>query len=258
MEKLRLIGFCINEQIGFSEEKTIKLKHKFFKQFFNKMENVRQAALLTLNTIIGTILGHERAIFRVKYSPDKSEMFNDMNLNVLNLEIENLIKFSTAGYFNSVYDSLVSGDDPFVNDIFDKYKRFIDHSPICLIHILFNYCLTTHLALNRTLFVYNGNLEDYAASVKLQLEFLFNDGIIANVTSLFDHECKGERVVKPLPEGQKFFNFVSVQKDSPNKCSMCEKETETKCSRCKAKRYCSVECQRKDWKEHKKTCGKSI
>jgi hypothetical protein len=212
------------------------------------MENVRQAALLTLNTIIGTILGHERAIFRVKYSPDRSQMFKDMNLNVLNAETENLIKFSTAGYFNSVYDSLVSKDDPFVNDIFDKYKRFIGHSPICL----------THLNLNRSAFVNNGNLEDYAASVKLQLDVLFNDDIIAHVTSLFNHECKGEKVVKPLPPGQKFFNFSPIPEDSSKKCSMCEKETETKCSRCKEKRYCSVECQKKDWKEHKKTCGKSI
>jgi len=28
------------------------------------------------------------------------------------------------------------------------------------------------------------------------------------------------------------------------------------CSKCKSVRYCSKECQRKDWKQHKKTCGK--
>ncbi|GAQ90657.1 hypothetical protein KFL_006680060 [Klebsormidium nitens] len=27
-----------------------------------------------------------------------------------------------------------------------------------------------------------------------------------------------------------------------------------RCSRCKSARYCSAQCQRADWKEHRKTC----
>lgn len=39
-------------------------------------------------------------------------------------------------------------------------------------------------------------------------------------------------------------------------CNTCLK-TETKllsCSRCKRTSYCSKECQKQDWKEHKKDC----
>ena len=36
----------------------------------------------------------------------------------------------------------------------------------------------------------------------------------------------------------------------------CDKRGIKKCSRCGKARYCSVECQRKCWKEHKKVCKK--
>lgn len=220
------------------------------------MKNIKQAALLTIKTISNTILGFERGFFRSKYSSETKELFAEINLNVLDSKVEYLIKISTTNYFNHVYDSLVSKDDDYVNDIFDKYNRFTNHSPLCLISILFNYCITAHLTMHRNHFLEKGKLEyleDYSNSVKKQLDVLFENQLILYIESLFYHECKEEKVVKPLPEGQKFFNFVCVKK-----CSMCEKETKTKCSRCKEKRYCSAECQRKDWKEHKKLCKKTI
>ena len=45
-----------------------------------------------------------------------------------------------------------------------------------------------------------------------------------------------------------------------NKCHVCGKSRVYMngklylCSRCKSQRYCSVECQRKDWRKHKKRC----
>lgn len=40
------------------------------------------------------------------------------------------------------------------------------------------------------------------------------------------------------------------------RCGFCLDGTKSrkKCGRCKAKYYCSLECQRKDWGEHKKEC----
>ena len=39
-------------------------------------------------------------------------------------------------------------------------------------------------------------------------------------------------------------------------CQLCGKEAQKmkKCSVCKLARYCTEECQLKDWKEHKKSC----
>jgi hypothetical protein len=42
-------------------------------------------------------------------------------------------------------------------------------------------------------------------------------------------------------------------------CECCQKKgTDVKlnaCSRCMTAYYCSVACQKQDWKQHKKTCG---
>ena len=38
-------------------------------------------------------------------------------------------------------------------------------------------------------------------------------------------------------------------------CRVCGKQDELKnCSRCKSVKYCSIECQRKDWPQHKGSC----
>lgn len=52
-----------------------------------------------------------------------------------------------------------------------------------------------------------------------------------------------------------------VQTAPVEKCALCgKKETETlklkRCGACKKIKYCSGECQKKDWHTHKQTCGK--
>jgi len=43
---------------------------------------------------------------------------------------------------------------------------------------------------------------------------------------------------------------------SPNICATCSNLSNLKrCARCESISYCSTECQRKDWKSHKKTCS---
>ena len=42
------------------------------------------------------------------------------------------------------------------------------------------------------------------------------------------------------------------------RCRSCGKEGGLACSRCKRVRYCSKECQRADWKGHKKDCGSVV
>lgn len=43
-----------------------------------------------------------------------------------------------------------------------------------------------------------------------------------------------------------------------NPCKVCGKEDAKKCGKCHRVFYCSVECQRQDWKSHKKTCSSSL
>ena len=39
-------------------------------------------------------------------------------------------------------------------------------------------------------------------------------------------------------------------------CNRCRKVATKKCANCETVKYCSRECQRQDWKEHKKVCGR--
>ena len=39
-------------------------------------------------------------------------------------------------------------------------------------------------------------------------------------------------------------------------CEVCDQVSTKVCSKCKNQHYCSRDCQRADWKQHKKVCGK--
>jgi hypothetical protein len=40
-----------------------------------------------------------------------------------------------------------------------------------------------------------------------------------------------------------------------NKCNVCQKPSKSQCAKCHQTYYCSKECQKKNWKDHKKSCG---
>ena len=48
--------------------------------------------------------------------------------------------------------------------------------------------------------------------------------------------------------------LTSVFKMDKHVCNVCYKACKDKCSQCKSVYYCSPQCQKKDWKKHKKTC----
>ncbi|KAJ7578171.1 hypothetical protein C8J56DRAFT_357632 [Mycena floridula] len=50
---------------------------------------------------------------------------------------------------------------------------------------------------------------------------------------------------------------VYLPLESLGKCHICQEEASSFCSSCKEKLYCSKECQKKDWTEHKAACGKN-
>ena len=47
----------------------------------------------------------------------------------------------------------------------------------------------------------------------------------------------------------------SLKKQRKGKCALCNCEATSTCSKCKSTHYCSRNCQKSDWKNHKKTCN---
>ena len=49
-----------------------------------------------------------------------------------------------------------------------------------------------------------------------------------------------------------------VKKNMTNQCKVCGKQDAKKCGKCRRVFYCSVQCQRKDWKYHKGVCNSGL
>jgi MYND finger len=62
-----------------------------------------------------------------------------------------------------------------------------------------------------------------------------------------DTRVFGERKKRP--------KNVNQTNNDEGKCPVCGKEGTKRCGQCMKISYCSRECQRKDWKNHKKNCG---
>ena len=56
------------------------------------------------------------------------------------------------------------------------------------------------------------------------------------------------------PRAQALQPITSLRSGETSACPVCGKSALLTCSRCKKQAYCSKECQRSDWKQHKKTC----
>lgn len=69
-----------------------------------------------------------------------------------------------------------------------------------------------------------------------------------------------DSVVFSYPK-KKFFSNIrqDVREGTPHKCATCGKtESLKRCMKCMSILYCSPECQRKGWGQHKKECGEGI
>jgi hypothetical protein len=84
-----------------------------------------------------------------------------------------------------------------------------------------------------------------------------------NNWSIHSKDCKVKHDL-PTEEIDDFFDpsIINIPKIIPHQriCEYClksepENERYSKCGKCKTARYCSVECQKHDWKVHKKICS---
>eukprot|EP01083_Nonionella_stella_P071309 191465_1 len=76
-----------------------------------------------------------------------------------------------------------------------------------------------------------------------------------NRKKMLDHVIQDSE--KPWAKGWHLSAFIPYQKGE-KKCPSCHKLATLRCSRCKTVAYCSRQCQKVDWKLHKKICKKPV
>jgi len=150
-----------------------------------------------------SILGHESGLYKVK------DTINSENINLNNDTILPLVIFANENYFNQVYDSLVTGDDPYVNEKFEEMRSILPHSPVCLINIITNMSFNSHMKFNRK----SLNIETYDKfmdSIREQLNSTLNEETVNSLANLLNHKCTGEEKAPKLAEGIKMFSVGPV------------------------------------------------
>lgn len=228
------------------------------------------------NFIASTIRGHERGLFRTASIGNKNGITKETLKDPV--AMKSIIYQIGVNYFNIIYDALVKKDDTFVNKTFGEFKLFVDHSPQCVINILARMYIEFHVNLPRDNLNVNNTLDEFDNTVKNAIESIITPKTKTKtlLQEMFMHECTGPKEVEPLLPGQKMFNLEYSNKDDEKtdktnktdntdntdkndkheKCVVCNKTTTKKCGLCKNHYICNVECQRKDWPNHKQYCVK--
>lgn len=104
----------------------------------------------------------------------------------------NVLKLSTANYFNTCYKSIILKDDPYVVEWYNKFWMYCDHSPVCLTHILFQLVCYVQEQVDYQILDYS-SLDKFRSSSKEQIQ-LITFILKKEVIKLVNHECHGEKL----------------------------------------------------------------
>lgn len=152
-----------------------------------------------------------------KYIIIKNE--NDMFKNIYNTEtnlcennqlIQAYIQISTINYLNYVYKSLILKNNDYLVKYFDNMVSILNHSKICLLHIILNITIAIHLRIDRkNLQLINSNsldeiLNSYINSLINEIN-KSSDTVIDILTQSISHDCTGIDISTCNPDEDLFY-----------------------------------------------------
>lgn len=161
-------------------------------------------------------------------------------------------------FFNNVYQRLIDKRDEYINEKFSKIIQVTKYSPICLVNVIARKCLEIHL----TIFIMyidrkilnKKSQEHYMTCVGILLNNHLNNDLIKSVEKHLKHECFGPKIVEPLPNGQKMFDF-KPNCLLKNDCAICHVEKKKACDECQPKYSICQDCMKKDWLINPQSCS---
>ena len=155
-------------------------------------KRIRQFLILTL---AGQDSGMWRAAYtRAMFDPEK---LSTPEMNVLLLD-------ATRNYFNRVYNSTVTGDDPYVNEKMSWMRGVMKHSPVCLINILAKIAFDFYRFVDRSSFTSN-HYGEYMDNVRFQIDMYMDADFVDALSQSLSHNCTGPENSPPLSPGQEMF-----------------------------------------------------
>ncbi len=212
--------------------------------------------------IVETLTGIESGCYKIAAGIKPIQNFFSLQ-DLCKNTFKNMLKPMLVNQFNIEYNALANKDDFRIIKEYNIMREMIDHSPICLINIIFNLAIAFIDHVDRSK-LDTSSLENYLDSIKIAFIPMANNVQAVSFSGMFIHHCDGPRKVEPLPPGQQMFNIEGVEpkppsKSTTNRCMVCVKETNKSCSGCKTDDgpsyyLCSAKCQKIDWPTHPKTC----
>jgi hypothetical protein len=224
----------------------------------NKMSKTLQNAVNLSNCVLKHVNLVVTAIETTLWTYSKNGIFisNEVSLNTN--EMKDVLYLMVINHYNCEYDMLSKKKDQRIVDLYAKFMSHVDHSPLCLIHLMFKRTIDICKQIDRSQLDIS-DFTSYGISVEKAIRPFYSYQNIATLAPLLMHECDGPRVLDVLPEG--VYLFMNTQSKLPFQCFLCRKETKQYCGGCSQKegeRYylCSKECQKLDWvRQHPSSCS---
>ena len=224
-------------------------------------KNAIELSELVFRKVTETLLGMESGCYKIAAgivsspNPFTREKLVEDSFKVF-------MKAMLVNQYNIEYNSLANKDDFRIMQIYKNMTDTVDHSPLCLIHILFNISTILIENIDRSN-LDTSSLEKYLKSLEAEYEPYVTKEQVETFSGMFLHKCEGPREAQPLPPGHQLFVIGNKptlpMKSDITRCMVCGTETGKCCSGCKSEQgpkyyLCSRECQKRDWPIHPSSC----
>ena len=93
-------------------------------------------------------------------------------------------------------------NDKYVNEKFGEMQQIMDHSPVCLINMLFMLTMRIHTQIDRKK-LDTSSYDKFMASVRVELDRIMPSA--ENLAPAFGHTCAGPKKAPPLKPGEQMF-----------------------------------------------------
>lgn len=141
---------------------------------------------LIVEQVYDIITGHESAFYKSILQGGELITFDKLRNSK---EVIPLIAFGASNYCNKLYKSLIIEDDPRTVNHFNEMTSILDHSCVCLLHLLFTVIMYVHTETPRSDLVidsYDEYMRSVTDQIKIQLERFRN-----SIHNSISHKCEG-------------------------------------------------------------------